>query len=458
MIQMTRRAALATAAAAAVPVPPLARHAAAFTPPAGERPLFGARVWSLPNGMRVAFAPSRRVPVVMQYLFYGAGGGEDPQGISGVAHYMEHMMFKGSRNVPSGALSQRVAREGGNDNAFTSRDVTAYYQQVEASRLSLIMDMEADRFAFPLFPADQMESERQVVIEERRQRTDTNPRALFREEFEAALWGRQHWHGRPIIGWPEEIRAIRHADLLAFHERWYAPANAVLVIAGDAEEGALRRLVEEHYGGVDARPAPTRDRAPPPAAPPQRKVTTRSPAITEATYLRSWVAPSLTWGDTDHAWALEVLAHLVGSGQGSLLHEALIETGLATSANASFDADNVGAGEFGISAIARRGTAPDRLEAATDAVIARLLQTGAEPARVARSIRQITAGALLSLDGIGAAPRLIGNALASGLPIETIEFWPARIRAVTAEQVTAAARAVLLAPRDCVGWLLPETA
>jgi zinc protease len=241
MIQMTRRAALATAAAAAVPVPPLARHAAAFTPPAGERPLFGARVWSLPNGMRVAFAPSRRVPVVMQYLFYGAGGGEDPQGISGVAHYMEHMMFKGSRNVPSGALSQRVAREGGNDNAFTSRDVTAYYQQVEASRLSLIMDMEADRFAFPLFPADQMESERQVVIEERRQRTDTNPRALFREEFEAALWGRQHWHGRPIIGWPEEIRAIRHADLLAFHERWYAPANAVLVIAGDAEEGALRR-------------------------------------------------------------------------------------------------------------------------------------------------------------------------------------------------------------------------
>jgi len=457
MISMTRRAALATAAAA-VAAPPLVPQAVAFTPPAGERPLFGARVWSLPNGMRVAFAPSRRVPVVMQYMFYGAGGGEDPQGISGVAHYMEHMMFKGSRNVPNGALSQRVAREGGNDNAFTSRDVTAYYQQVEASRLPLIMGMEADRFAYPLFPADDMEPERLVVLEERRQRTDANPRALFREEFQAALWGRQHWHGRPIIGWPDEIRAIRHADLLAFHQRWYAPANAVLVIAGDAEDATLTRLVEEHYGGVAARPAPARDRAPPPATPPQRRVTTRSRAITEATYLRSWIAPSLTWGDADHAWALEVLAHLLGSGQGSLLHEALIETGLATSANAGFDADNVGAGEFGITAIARRGTSPEALEAAIDAVIARLLQTGAEPARVARSIRQQTAGALLALDGIGAAPRLIGNPLASGLPIETVEYWPARMRAVTPEQVTAAARATLGAPRDCVGWLLPETA
>ena len=456
MIRMSRRAALASAAALAAP--PLAHHVAAFTPPPGERPLFGARLWSLPNGLRVAFAPSRRVPVVVQYLFYGVGGGEDPQGISGVAHYMEHMMFKGSRNVPSGALSQRVAREGGNDNAFTSRDVTAYFQQIEASRLPLVMGMEADRFAYPLFPADQMESERLVVLEERRQRTDANPRALFREEFQAALWGRQHWHGRPIIGWPDEIRAISHADLLAFHQRWYAPANAVLVIAGDAEDATLTRLVEEHFGGVTARPSPPRDRAPPPATPPLRQLTTRHSAVTEATYLRSWVAPSLTWGDADHAWALEVLAHLLGSGQGSLLHEALIETGLATSANAGFDSDGVGAGEFGISAVARRGTTPERLEAAINDVIARLLQDGATAARVARSIRQQTAGALLSLDGIGAAPRLIGNALASGLPIETIEFWPARMRAVTPDQVNAAARAVLSAPRDCVGWLLPETA
>ena len=176
------------------------------------------------------------MPVVAHYLFYGAGGGEDPPGRSGVAHFLEHMMFKGSRNVAPGALSLAVAREGGQDNAFTSRDVTAYYQHVEASRLPLVMRMESDRFAAPLIPADTLEPERDVILEERRLRTDSNPRARFWEAFEAGLWGPQHWHGRPIIGWEPEIRAITRDDLLDFYRDRYAPANAVLVVAGDARE------------------------------------------------------------------------------------------------------------------------------------------------------------------------------------------------------------------------------
>jgi zinc protease len=455
MIRMSRRAAFA--AGASLCTMKAGRPAAAFVPPRGERPLFGARLWRLPNGLRVAFAESRRVPVVTQYLFYGAGGGEDPPGLSGIAHYLEHMMFKGSRNVPSGALSQRVAREGGSDNAFTSRDVTAYFQQVEASHLPLIMGMEADRLADPLFPAPEMAAELSVVLEERRQRTDSNPRALFREAFQAALWGRQHWHGRPIIGWPEEIRAIRHDDLLAFFRRWYAPANAVLVIAGDAGQAGLERLVEQHYGAVPARPSAARDRAPAPAAPPERRLVSRSAAVRDASFLRAWYAPTLTDGpDPAAPWALEVLAHMLGGGQGSLLYRALVETGIAISASAGYDSDAVGAGEFLIAAMPARGTPPERLEAAAGAVIDTLLQDGADPALVARSIRQSTAGALLTLDGIGAAPRMIGNALAAGLPIEVVEYWPARIRAVTPAEVTAAARAVLGAPRDAVGWLLPE--
>lgn len=456
MIRMSRRTALV--AGACLCAAPPARHAAAFTPPPGERPLYGARLWSLPNGLRVAFVQSRRVPVICQYIFYGAGGGEDPEGLSGLAHYLEHMMFKGSRNVPSGVLSQRVAREGGNDNAFTSRDVTAYFQQVEASHLALIMGMEADRCAHPLFPPPEMAAELSVVLEERRQRTDSNPRALFREAFQAGMWGRQHWHGRPIIGWPEEIRAIRHADLVAFFERWYAPANAVLVVAGDAEPAALEHLVEQHYGGVPARPTTPRHRAPPPPAPVERRLVTRSAAVREGSFLRAWFAPTLTYGEAEQAWPLEVLAHMLGGGQGSLLHQALVETGIAVSASAGYDSDAVGAGEFLISAMPGRSTAPERLEAAAAAVIEKLLQEGANPALVARSIRQITAGALLSLDGIGAAPRMLGSALASGLPVEVVEYWPSRIRAVTPEQVTAAARAVLGAPLDTVGWLLPESA
>ncbi|MBD0275152.1 MAG: insulinase family protein, partial [Acetobacteraceae bacterium] len=261
MPPLTRRTTLCTAAALPVALsgaaaPGLANPTVQRASPdqaaeeLADRPLFGATTWTLPSGLRVVHVESRRVPVVAHYLFYGAGGGEDPPGRSGVAHFLEHMMFKGSRNVAPGALSLAVAREGGQDNAFTSRDVTAYFQHVEASRLALVMRMEADRFAAPLIPADTLEPERDVILEERRLRTDSNPRARFWEAFEAALWGPQHWHGRPIIGWEPEIRAISRDDLLDFYSYRYAPANAVLVVAGDAREAEVRRLAEEFYAPV----------------------------------------------------------------------------------------------------------------------------------------------------------------------------------------------------------------
>ncbi|MCZ8146570.1 MAG: pitrilysin family protein, partial [Roseomonas sp.] len=203
MTPITRRAALQAAACAAasgaLPAAAFARGAATTT----ERPLFGATLRTLPNGLRVAFVESRRAPVVAQYAYVSAGGAEDPQGRSGVAHFLEHMLFKGSPRVASGEFSRRVAREGGTDNAFTSRDVTGYFQHVEASRLDLVAMMEADRFAGALIPEAELESERRVILEERQQRTDSSPRALFFEAFDAAMWGPQHWRGRPIIGWED---------------------------------------------------------------------------------------------------------------------------------------------------------------------------------------------------------------------------------------------------------------
>jgi zinc protease len=466
---VTRRIALGSAAAAAVAAlatPPAADAADATATtasgppvPPPERPLFGAQLWRLPNGLTVAFVESRRAPVVAQYLFYGAGGGEDPPGRSGVAHFLEHMMFKGSRNVPSGAFSQRIAREGGNDNAFTSRDVTAYHQHVEASRLPLIMGMEADRFAAPALGAEEFESERQVILEERRSRTDSSPRARFYEAFGAALWGPQHWHGRPIIGWEDEIRAIGLEDLRGFYARWYAPENAVLVVAGDVRESEFRRLAEEHYGAVPHRDAPRRDRAPAPPAAHEPRLIRRDPGVREAAFARAWMAPTLTAGETRHAYALEVLAHLLGGGQGSRLHRALVETGIAVSAGSGYDGDSLGAGSFSLYATPRREVAPDRLESAAGDVLKRLLDDGPTEAEVARSIRQMTAGALLALDSLGTAPRMLGGTLAIGLPIEAVEFWPARLRAVTRDQVAEAARAVLPATApNTVGWLLPADA
>lgn len=461
MQDMTRRSALGAAAGAAALATTPARQGRAqpaAAPARTDRPLFGAALWRLPNGLTVAFAESRRAPVVGQYLFYAAGAGEDPPSRSGVAHFLEHMMFKGSPNVPSGAISLIVAREGGNDNAFTSRDLTGYFQQVEASRLPLVMRLESDRFAEALIPAAELESERQVVLEERRTRTDNSPRALFQEALAAALWGPQHWHGRPIIGWEEEIRATTREDLANFYRDFYMPANATLVIAGDVREAELRRLVEDHYGGVPARPAPPRSRSPAPAQAHESRILRREARVREGLMIRAWMAPSITAGAREHAVPLEVLAHLLGSGQGSRLYRALVDTGLATSAGAAYDGDAVGVTDFGVYAAPRRGTPHERVEAVARAEIARLLDGGVTEEEVERAKRQMTAGALLALDSFGAAPRMIGTALAIGLTLDEVEYWPARIRAVTRAQVEAAARAVLGAAPDCTGWLLPAEA
>ncbi len=443
--------AAALASPALLPPDPDAARGRAGT----DRPLFGALAWTLPNGLRVVLAESRRVPVAAHYLFYAAGGGEDPGGRSGLAHFLEHMMFKGSANVPPGAFSQVVAREGGQDNAFTSRDVTAYHQHVEASRLALVMRMEADRFAGPLLPPETVEPERAVVLEERRQRTDSSPRGRFGEAFDANLWGRQHWRGRPIIGWEEEIRAIGLEDMRAFFAARYAPANAILVVAGDVREAEVRRLAEEHYGPVPARTPAARERAAPPAAPAAPRLIRRDPTVREALFLRAFAAPSLTYGDAGQAWALELVAHLLGSGPGSRLHRALVETGLANAAGCSYDGEVAGVGTLTISATLRPGVTPERLEAAADAVLDGLVQDGPREEERRRSLRQITAGAVLTLDSIGAVPRLLGGALATGLPLETVEYWPRHLGAVTLEAMEGAARSVLSGPLAATGWLLP---
>jgi zinc protease len=466
MAPITRRAALA--AAAALPalghLPPAEAQPAPFAPPAGEKPLFGAATWHLPNGLAVVHVENRRAPVVAHYVFYGIGGGDDPAGKSGLAHFLEHMMFKGSAHVASGAFSRRVAQEGGQDNAFTSRDVTAYHQHVEASRLALVAGMEADRMSAPLFPQAEIESERQVVLEERRQRVESTPRGRFREAYDATFWGRQHWRGRPLIGWSEEIAALTRGDLTDFFSRGYSPANATLVVAGAVTRDELAKVVEQEYGGVASRGAafgsPARGRAPAPSTPLDSRLVRHDAQVQEAAFLRGWVAPSMLSSgpaplDARHVYPLEVLAHLLGGGQGSRLHTALVRSGLAVGAHAGYDGDSVGIGGFEIQITPARTTTPPRLEAALETVLSSLLDGGLTDEEVERSKRQITAGALLALDSLGTAPRILGGALATGLPLDVVEYWPARIRAVTRGQVEAAARTVLGRP-GMTGWLLPE--
>ncbi|MCW8085838.1 insulinase family protein [Roseococcus sp. MDT2-1-1] len=470
MAEMSRRAALK--GAAALPLVPQAVPAFASTPAAGgarpdsdptdapriqERPLFGAVHWTLPNGLRVVLAENRRAPVAAHYLYVSAGAGEDPHGRSGLAHFLEHMMFKGSPNIPSGALSRTVSAEGGQDNAFTSRDVTGYFQIVEASRLPLMMRMESDRLGAVLIPEAEVEPERGVIFEERRSRISANPRARFMERFDAAMWGPQHWRGRPLIGWEDEIRAITREDMVRFHAARYAPSNCVLVVAGDVREADLRRWADEFYGPIPGRADPGRDRAPPPARSPEARLVAQDPAVREASFLRGFAAPSATFGETEMSDPLEVAAHVLGSGPGSRLHAALVETGLAVGAGASYDGDVVGVGTLVVYATPRPGVSPEQIEEAVNRTLGTLVQEGISEGETRRAIRQQTAGALLALDGLGAAPRMLGGSLAIGLPIEAVEFWPQRIAAVTPEAATRAIRGVLSDnPVSTAGWLMPS--
>lgn len=459
MPEISRRDALTAAALLPLASPALAQAPSRTEREVARRPLFGAVEWRLANGLRVVLAENRRAPVAAHYLYVAAGAGDDPAGRSGVAHFLEHMAFKGSPNVPSGAFTRVVANEGGQDNAFTSRDVTGYFQIVEASRLPLMMRLEADRLGGVLMPEGEVEPERGVILEERRSRVVANPRARFMEAFDAAMWGPQHWRGRPLIGWEEEIRAISRQDMLDFNARFYGPGNCVLVVAGDVREAELRRWADEFYGPIPARAPATRTRAEPPARSPQARIEARDAAVREPSFIQAFAAPSATWGDTALADPLEVVAHALGGGTGSRLHGALVETGLAVGAGASYDGDAYGVGSLMLFATPRPGVTPAQLEHALRDTVERLVGEGVSEAETRRAIRQMTVGNLLALDGLGAAPRMIGGSLAIGLPLEDVEFWAEKLARVTAGQATRAARAVLRDnPVGTAGWLLPAGA
>ena len=442
MPRLTRRGTLALPGLLALP-------AAARIP---DRPLFGTELSTLPNGLTVARIPRPDSPVAVHMIWVKAGGTQDAEHRSGTAHFLEHMMFKGTPTLRAGGFSRAIARMGGADNAFTTLDVTAYHQEVGADDLETTMRMEADRFVHALIPADQIGPEREVVLEERRQRTDVSPRARFREALTAALWG-DHPRGRPVIGWPDDIRAITRDDLAAFHVGRYAPGNAVLVVQGGPEETPA--LIAEIWGAVPSRAFVPRREPPPPAAPTAPRLEKREAGVAEPSFSRAWIAPSLTTGETRHALPLEVLTGVLGGGPGGRLHRTLVAPGLATSAFAVYDSESAGAGEFVIIAAPRRDVEPGKLEAAIDALLADLLDNGPAEEEVARAIRQATSGALLALDSAQGAARSVGSVLSAGLPLDMAEFWPRELAAVTTPLVHEAARAVLGRGPAITGWLLP---
>lgn len=436
----------------------LALAAVLLSPLPAAAQVFNPTTYRLDNGLQVVVVENHRAPIVSHMVWYRVGAADEVPGKSGIAHLLEHLMFKGTPSVPPGEFSKIIARMGGRDNAFTSSDYTAYYQNVAADRLESVMKMEADRMRNLTLDDSNVTTERAVVEEERRSRTDNNPQALLAEQVEAALY-LNHPYRRPVIGWASEIASLSRQDALDFYKRWYAPNNAILVVAGDVQPEQVRQLAETYYGPLKPENVPERQRIeePPPVA--ARTVTLSDARVQQPSWGRSYLAPSYaSAADKAQPYALEVLAEILGGNATARLYKSLVvEQGIATSASAWYDPSALDRTTFGVAATPRPGIAMDKLQAAMDKEIARVLEKGIDAAEVERAKERLRANVVYARDSLHTAAQVLGQALTTGQTVEDVEAWPARIAAVDAAQVNAAARAVLDAKASVTGVLLPAS-
>jgi zinc protease len=411
----------------------------------------------LGNGLDVVVVPDHRAPVVTHMVWYRNGSADDPAGKSGIAHFLEHLMFKGTAKWPAGEFSKIVAGYGGQENAFTSFDYTAYFQRVPKQHLRAMMDYEADRMTGLAFDESVVGPERDVVLEERKMRVDSDPGAQLGEEFSAALFV-HHPYGTPIIGWEHEIEELNRDDAFAYYQRFYTPENAILVVAGDTDAAEVRSLAEETYGRIAARgAAPVRKRPAEPDPRAARRVALSDPRVRQPSLRRGWLTPTYLSGDRDEVFALELAAEILGGGTTSRLYRRLcVEQEIAAGASAYFMGSMVDRSAFQVSASPRPGLAMDALEAGLDAALATFLDEGPSEVELARARTRLVADTIFARDNQSSLARIFGSSLAVGETVEDVLAWPERVEAVTRDQVLAAARRYLRPDRSVTGLLLPS--
>jgi zinc protease len=414
--------------------------------------------FTLDNGMQVVVIPDHRTPVVTHMVWYKNGSADDPPGKSGIAHFLEHLMFKGTETKPKGMFSNLVSELGGEENAFTSYDYTAYFQKVAKEHLGTMMSFEADRMTNLVLADEDVIPERDVVLEERRMRTDSDPGSQLSESLGRTLYV-NHPYGLPIIGWQHEIESLNREDALAYYRRFYTPENAILVVAGDVTEAEVRKAAGQSYGVIPARgEAPKRSRTAEPPIPAARRVELSDAKVEQPSFQRYWLAPSYRTAKDGEPYALEVLAHILGGGQTSRLYRALVqERELAVNAGAWYMGDAVDTTRFAVYAVPRPGIELRDVEKASEQVIA-ALQSGIDPKELARTKTRLIAEAVYARDSQTSLARIYGSTLAVGGTLADVAAWPDGIDAVTAEDVMAAAKA-RLSPRVAVtGYLLKDEA
>ncbi len=412
--------------------------------------------FQLRNGLTVVVMPNDRLPAVTHLLIIKAGGADDPYGNTGVAHYIEHLMFAGTKDNPAGTYERAVARQGGEQNAFTGYDYTGYYATVPRDRLEEIMQLELDRLQNLAFTPEQAARELKVITEERHMRVENNPGALFDEQLDAITF-LNHPYGRPLIGWAEDMAQLRAADAQRFFNRYYKPDNMVLVVAGDVDVRQVRKLAQRYYGQLPA--GKTAPRAWP-AEPPlrlERHATMRDATVQTPRLVRQYIAPSLKEGASEHALPLAVLAEYLGGGVTSRLYQALVrEQQLAVNVSAGYDQFRLGPSLLVISATPRDGVSLEALEAALDRELQQILQATPDAAAVTRAKTQMKAAAIFAQDGLQPLAMLMGSLYAIGLNEQYFYDWVEAVEGVSGPEMLAAAQHVLQSRRQVTGYLLPE--
>lgn len=414
--------------------------------------------FTLDNGMQVVVIEDHRAPVVVHMVWYRAGAADEEPGVSGVAHFLEHLMFKATDTMASGELSATVAANGGTDNAFTSQDYTAYYQRVAADRLPLMMQMESDRMVNLALTEDEIESERNVILEERSMRTDSDPGALFGEQMKAAQY-LNHPYGVPVIGWRHEMEQLGLEEANAWYETYYAPNNATLIVAGDVDPEEVRSLAQQYYGPLAPNPAldAARQR---PQEPPQiaeRRVVFKDARVAQPYVSRTYLAPERDPDTQERAAALLILARLLGGGSTSFLYEDLVlEQQAAVYTAAYYAPTSLDDTTFGVYIVPPEGVSLEQAEADLDAGIARFFEAGVDPEALERIKMQVRAEQVYERDDVARMARMYGTALNSGLTIQDVQDWPAILQAVTPEDIMAAAREVLTRDHAVTGWMMTD--
>ena len=415
--------------------------------------------FTLENGMEVVVVEDHRAPAVQHMVWYRAGSADEPKGASGIAHFLEHLLFKATDKMEAGEFSATVAANGGRDNAFTSYDYTAYFQRVAADRLELMMSMESDRMKNIRLTEEDILTERDVILEERNQRTENNPGALFNEQLNAAQY-LNHRYGVPIIGWKHEVQGLDLQDALSFYETYYSPNNAILVVSGDVEPQEVRRLAETYYGAIPANPdLPKRLRTQEPPQTAERRLLFRDARVAQPYVSRSYLAPERDPGAQEGAAALTLLAEILGGGTTSYFTEKLqFDTQVATYTGAFYRGGSLDDTTFDVVIVPAAEVSLQEAEDAMDAAIKSFMETGVDAAQLERIKYQIRANQIYARDDADSVARRYGRALATGLSVEDVQDWPDVLKKVTAEDIMQAAEKIFDRRRSVTGWLMKEEA